>query len=199
MVRIRYRRPNSFYSPKREGRFVSSFDELLDLLLDELINRPGPVSGASFILREQSARENLRSHRLWEADRQTIGRQKNEPSNQPCSRCGIKFSRNLMKNGLCNNCRSGGKAESQDPGHQDRGVSPPVSDKALREAYEILGCDENDSDDIIKRRHRELAKEFHSDRLSPGASCDRIGHANESFCKVQEAYEIIMIKRKKIT
>jgi DnaJ-domain-containing protein 1 len=171
----------------------------LDLLLDELVSRPGPTFDTYFTHREQPVSENLRSHRLWEENRETIGRQAGEPSTQRCSHCGIKFSTNLMKNGLCNNCTSAGTAESEAGGTRDRGVNPSVSDKALRQAYQVLGCDENDSDEVIKRRHRELAKEFHSDHLSPGTSCDRIDSANESFCKVQEAYEIIMITRKKIT
>lgn len=199
MVRIIYRRRSSFYRPRRERRLVSSLDELLDLLLDELVSRPGPTFETYFTHREQPVSENLRSHRLWEENRETIGRQGGEPSTQRCSHCGIKFSINLMKNGLCNNCTSTGNAESRAGGSQDRGVSPSVSDKVLRQAYEVLGCDENDSDEIVKRRHRDLAKEFHSDHLSPGTSCHRIDGANESFCKVQEAYEIIMITRKKIT
>lgn len=199
MVRIIYRRRNSFYRPRRERRLVSSFDELLDLLLDELVSRPGPTFDTYFTHREQPVSENLRSHRLWEENRGTIGRQGGEPSTQRCSHCGIKFSTNLMKNGLFNNCTSAGNAESEAGGPQDRGVSPSVSDKALRQAYQVLGCDENDSDEVIKRRHRELAKEFHSDRLSPGASCDRVSNANERFCKAQEAYEIIMITRRRIT
>ena len=174
MVRIIYTRRDSFYRPKREGRIISSFDEFLELLLDELNNRSCPESIISFRYRDKQAPENLRSHRLWGKDRETIESQGGEPSTQPCSRCGIRFSTNLMENGLCNNCRSGGKAESQPGGSQDRKASPSVSDKAQRQAYEVLGCDENDSDEVIKRRHRELAKEFHSNRLSPEASCDRV-------------------------
>jgi DnaJ like chaperone protein len=60
----------------------------------------------------------------------------------------------------------------------------------------VLGCDERDSDEIIKRRHRELAKEFHADRLCDRTSPGGIHHANERFRRAQEAYEIIMIARK---
>jgi DnaJ-domain-containing protein 1 len=199
MVRIIYRRRNSFYRPRRERRLVSSFDELLDLLLEELVSRPGPSFDTYFTHRDKPVSENLRSHRLWEENRETIGRRGCEPSTQRCSHCGMKFSTNLMKNGLCNHCRSTGNAESEAGGPQDPGFSSSVSDIALRQAYQVLGCDESDSDEVIKRRHRELAKEFHSDRLSPGASCDRVSTANERFCNAQEAYEIIMITRKRIT
>ena len=44
-----------------------------------------------------------------------------------------------------------------------------------------------------------MAKEFHADRLSPGEPFERIDNANERFCEAQEAYEIIMIARKRIT
>jgi DnaJ-domain-containing protein 1 len=199
MVRIIYRRRNSLYRPRREERLVSSLDEFLDLLMDELVSRPGPTFDKYFTRREQPVQENLSSHRLWQENRETIGRQGDGPATQPCSLCGIRFSTNLLKGGLCNNCRLGSNAESEAGAPKDRRACPSVSDKALRQAYEILGCDENDPDETIKRRHRELAKEFHSDRLSLGASCDTVDGANESFCQVQEAYEIIMFTRRKIT
>lgn len=199
MVRIIYRRSNPFYRPRRDGRPAGVFDECLELLLEELINSPDSAFATYFTARKQPVPENLGSRRLWEENRETIGCQGDGPATQPCSLCGIRFSTNLLKGSLCNNCRSGGNTESEAGTPQDRRVSTSFSDKALRHAYEILGCDENDPDEIIKRRHRELAREFHSDRLSPRASFDRIDRANEKFCHAQEAYETIMIRRKRIT
>lgn len=198
MVRLIYRRANSINHTRRKGRLVSSFDELLDALLGELFNRPGfgPKSSVSFGHRGQPVPENLRSHGPWEEHHNKTEHQA-KPLTQPCSNCGIRFSTNLMKDGVCHNCGSGDKDESEGKGPQDRRVNPSVSDKALRQAYQVLGCDEKDSDEMIKRRHRELAKEFHADRISPEASCDRINTANETFCKAQEAYEIIMVTRKR--
>jgi hypothetical protein len=200
MVRI-YIRPNSSNRPRKAGRPFGSFDELFDLLLNELTNSPGfgPAYGTSFTQRGEPVPESPHSCLMSEGFRDRIRPQKGRPSTQSCSSCGIKFSANLMINGVCHNCSSGGKGKSEEGSSQGRGLRPPVSDKTLKQAYGVLGCDEKDSDEMVKRRHRELAKEFHADRISPGASCEKVNYANERFCKTQEAYEIIMITRKKIT
>lgn len=98
-----------------------------------------------------------------------------------------------MKDGICHNCRSQSEAHHNRK-LNDQGV---CASSTLKQAYQVLGCAEQDSDQTIKKRHRELAKEFHSDRLSQEVSPQGIHNANIRFCLAQEAYEIVMIARKK--
>jgi molecular chaperone DnaJ len=53
--------------------------------------------------------------------------------------------------------------------------------------YNILGVDKNTSQDEIKKRYRELAKQHHPDRGGDG----------EMFKKIQEAYEVLSDPQKK--
>lgn len=199
MGKFIYRRTKSAPDSRWRARHVRSVDDLFDLLLDQLLDHRRIMleSEGFYRQRAQPVFKGLHTCREHKEHRHKIGHQSGEPSTSPCSRCGIRFSANLMKEGICRNCRSDGMAESEDDSPHDRGVTPSVSDRALRQAYRVLGCDEKDPDEIIKRRHRELAKEFHADRLSPEASSERIHNANERFCRAQEAYEIIMGTRNK--
>ena len=62
--------------------------------------------------------------------------------------------------------------------------------------YEILGVRRSDSDQIIKRRYRELTKTFHPDTLGgQGVSPAITELAAAKFREIQAAYERIMSKR----
>ena len=118
------------------------------------------------------------------------------PSTAPCGRCGMRFSENLMSYGLCHSCRTSYGADSQDERRGEPGHRSLPSDSALRDAYEILGCDETASDETIKGLYRRLAKECHADRLPREAPGERVRDANERFHRLREAYEKIMGSRK---
>jgi DnaJ-domain-containing protein 1 len=56
--------------------------------------------------------------------------------------------------------------------------------------YAVLGCSEDDSDEIIKRAYRRLASLLHPDRCSAtAASPEQIRVHQRDFQRLQEAYE----------
>jgi len=66
----------------------------------------------------------------------------------------------------------------------------------LENCYQLLGCTPNDSDQIIKKKYRELIKENHPDRLmSRGASEASIKEANSKIARIKHAYEQVMAAR----
>jgi hypothetical protein len=201
MLWLVYRGLQSFQTEIRHDIVVKSDDHLFDLLLNRLVGPSRFSSESKEFYRKcgQSYTEGLHENSLFEESRSNKTSQRSEPSTYPCNNCGIRFSANLMENGICNGCRKGRQSTSENANRGNREVGASITHTALNEAYQILGCGEKDSDEIIKDRHRELAKEFHADHLSHGTSLDQIRHANESFCQVQKAYEMIMISRKNRT
>ncbi|MCL1631391.1 TerB family tellurite resistance protein [Sporolactobacillus sp. CPB3-1] len=62
--------------------------------------------------------------------------------------------------------------------------------------YRLLGCRQDDSDQVIKKKYRALIKENHPDRLmSRGASEASIKEANNKIAEIKRAYERIMAAR----
>ena len=58
--------------------------------------------------------------------------------------------------------------------------------------YELLGCQPDDSDEVIKRRYRKLVQEYHPDKIaSKGLPDEFIQLAHEKFREIQNAYETI--------
>ena len=172
------------------NRTLESLDDLLDLMLDELFGRPTVVLKSTGFLGQHG---RPMPGPVISEQRQTRMANERRQSGIPCSCCGMRFSANLMKDGICHNCKPHGQA-GHDRKPNDQGICIPST---LKQAYQVLGCAEQDSDQTIKKRHRELAKEFHSDRLSQGETPEGIHNANIRFCLAQEAYEIVMIARKK--
>ncbi len=116
-------------------------------------------------------------------------------STSACRGCGMRFSANLMEDGLCNNCRDhDDECETEQRKTGKTGGSPERVH--LRHAYETMGCEATETDESIKRRRRELVKDCHADSLPQGLPLDRIREANQRFCAIQEAYETIMEERK---
>lgn len=201
MVWFLFRRPIHTQRVKRSETLFRSVDDLFDLLMDGLTRYPPPEYEVKWrgFCRQCGApySESPRTHGLCgKCSNERVNREAG-PSTLPCAGCGMRFSANLMRDGLCNNCRSGNRIDGQNSRHDSSRPSRPVSEVALRRAYQVLGCDENDSDESIRKRHRELAKELHADSLSHEASPERITEANDQFCRMQEAYEIIVVARKK--
>jgi DnaJ like chaperone protein len=63
--------------------------------------------------------------------------------------------------------------------------------------YTLLGATEADSLELIKKKYRALAVQWHPDKmLANGASPEAIRHAKEKFQKINEAYEKITEARK---
>lgn len=69
---------------------------------------------------------------------------------------------------------------------------------ALDPHYAILGAKPSDSLDVVKKKFRALAMEWHPDRAATkGLSPDALRHAKEKFQKINEAYERISEARQK--
>ena len=70
-----------------------------------------------------------------------------------------------------------------------------VQDK--KKYYAILGVNETDSDDEIKKKYRQLVKEYHPDAvISRGMPEEFAKYAAEKFREIQQAYDEIMKERK---
>ena len=64
-------------------------------------------------------------------------------------------------------------------------------------SYEILGCTQNDSDQIIKKKYRILVSKYHPDKIiSKDVPKELMMLANEKFQSIQQAYEEVMSTRK---
>lgn len=63
--------------------------------------------------------------------------------------------------------------------------------------YAILGAEQHEPLDAIKKKYRDLAKQWHPDKLiAAGASPEAVRHAKEKFQQINEAYERILALRK---
>lgn len=63
----------------------------------------------------------------------------------------------------------------------------------LSKSYEILGCNESDSDQDIKKKYRNLISKYHPDKIqSKELPEDFVVFANQKFQSIQQAYEEIM-------
>lgn len=56
--------------------------------------------------------------------------------------------------------------------------------------YAVLGCDETDSDEQIKKQYRKLVSDFHPDKIASKGLPDAFTQfANDKFREIQEAYD----------
>ena len=86
------------------------------------------------------------------------------------------------------------------------GLSPDILTQALKEKailsdiekyYATLGCVPSVSNDELKRRYRELSKQYHPDRIfSKDLPSDFHKFSKEKFQEIQNAYEVITEHRK---
>lgn len=68
--------------------------------------------------------------------------------------------------------------------------------KETNKYYALLNCDENASDQEIKKQYRKLVTEYHPDKIeSKGLPEEFIKFANDKFIKIQEAYDYIKKER----
>ena len=58
--------------------------------------------------------------------------------------------------------------------------------------YHVLGCERQDSDEIIKRRYRNLVQTYHPDKIAGKGLPDEFTQlAQDKFREIQEAYEMV--------
>ncbi len=68
--------------------------------------------------------------------------------------------------------------------------------KETSKYYALLNCDENASDQEIKRQYRKLVTEFHPDKIeAKGLPEEFVKFASDKFIKIQEAYDHIKKER----
>ncbi len=69
--------------------------------------------------------------------------------------------------------------------------------KTSNKYYAILKCDENSTNDEIKKQYRKLVSEYHPDKIeSKGLPEEFIKFANTKFKEIQEAYDNIKKERR---
>jgi hypothetical protein len=128
MAWIIYSRSKSLLRPTRKDRPVISFDDLFDLLLNELLADPDLAPRSRSILDQlyEPSPEDLSSHVIHEGYQVKVTIRGGESSTHPCSCCGMRFSVNLMKDGICRNCSSQSETGPQDSGRSNQGVRDAV-------------------------------------------------------------------------
>lgn len=63
-------------------------------------------------------------------------------------------------------------------------------------AYQILGCTDQDSNEQIKKKYRQLAQAYHPDKIAAkGLPDEFLQLANDKFREIQSAYETIKKER----
>ena len=68
--------------------------------------------------------------------------------------------------------------------------------KETNKFYALLNCDEQASDQEIKKQYRKLATEYHPDKIeSKGLPEEFTKFANDKFIEIQEAYDYIKKER----
>ncbi len=79
------------------------------------------------------------------------------------------------------------------------GQPPPETTRAsLREAYAVLGVNEDDSDAVIKKAYRRMMNQHHPDKLvAKGLPEEMIKLATEKTQEIKQAYELIKKQRAK--
>lgn len=71
-----------------------------------------------------------------------------------------------------------------------KGEARVAKNPAMPPCYELLGCTEEDSDEVIKRAYRRLAAVLHPDRYSAqNLSAERMQMHQREFQQLQDAYE----------
>ena len=80
------------------------------------------------------------------------------------------------------------RTEYDDYGNKDNSSAKENSVSLLKPYYDILGVDENASDEEIKRAYHNLALQHHPDLAK---NADRVKESEQMMAKINEAYEKI--------
>jgi DnaJ like chaperone protein len=76
--------------------------------------------------------------------------------------------------------------------HEDQATSD------LDNAYAILGCARNDTDEAIRAQYRKLAQDYHPDKIAAkGLPEEFVTFATRKFQEIQHAYEQVTESRKR--
>lgn len=68
--------------------------------------------------------------------------------------------------------------------------------KSVNRYYAVLKCDDNCSNEEVKKQYRKLVSEYHPDKIaSKGLPEEFIKFANDKFVEIQEAYDCIRKER----
>ncbi len=68
--------------------------------------------------------------------------------------------------------------------------------KQANKFYAVLKCDEQSSNEEIKKQYRKLVNEYHPDKIeAKGLPEEFIKFANDKFIQIQEAYEVVKKER----
>lgn len=90
----------------------------------------------------------------------------------------------------------GERSQKREEKRRERPKPPPKPKSALQRAYELLGCKESDSNDVVKRSYRLAAKKYHPDMLrAAGASEAQVKQSTQKMAQINAAWELIRKKR----
>jgi DnaJ like chaperone protein len=68
--------------------------------------------------------------------------------------------------------------------------------KTVNKAYAVLKCDENASNEDLKKSYRKLVSEYHPDKIaSKGLPEEFTALASDKFREIQEAWESVKTER----
>jgi hypothetical protein len=114
----------------------------------------------------------------------------------PCQVCGRIVVAYKLHDGICERCRLDERTKNRRHQQKDNANSGAFGENRndLRAAYQFLQCTETDSDAVIKKKFRVLAKQCHPDRLQDVPD-HKVSEANILFRDLREAYELIMRSR----
>lgn len=113
---------------------------------------------------------------------------------RPCRGCGRPIV-DKIGDGICATCRSAHEQQKERTRWGGKGPHPGPETNGLKAAYQFLGCTPGDSDAVIKRKFRELAKQCHPDQLHD-LPPHKVSEANGLFRDLRDAYDVIMESRK---
>lgn len=74
--------------------------------------------------------------------------------------------------------------------HNNASGNQTTESKGIEYCYSVLGVSSNATDAEVKKAYRKLAMECHPDRCVNSSEQVR-KHANERFCEVNKAYEVV--------
>jgi hypothetical protein len=110
-----------------------------------------------------------------------------------CRECGATGPELLFIGGVCLNCYEQRRRKDEADGH---GLGFDGTDSEMAPYYRILGCNETDSEEEIRRQYHKRAKEVHPDALQGQHPPENlIKRRTAEFRELQEAYDKIREQR----
>ena len=120
-------------------------------------------------------------------------RSKSTSQGTVCTECGSTGPELLFIGGVCLNCYEQQRRKVETDG---LGMGFDEADNEMAPYYRILGCNETDSEEEVRRKYHKRAKEVHPDALQGRHPPENlIKRRTAEFRELQEAYDKIREQR----